>query len=282
MSDNDTYSNVMAVASGDGQLLDFYKSLTVEHRTQEEDLLTLSIASGVVPEAMRYEPTPSGFRGVIKSSEAEEMWYFHYLLGGEFRLLKADTEDRIWDANRLFRSLDHGCEINKASPDVEVPDVEDDDPDAEKAGGASGGGSTSGQPAPVDEEQSLREQHSLLTDQHPGAATSTTPDLPNRGRDWHGTASKSLDALDEMPSVTDYKPILKSLGRVLRETAYHKSVGDKEKQFMVEVLGRTPEEIDRGNTHMSPVHRAQFNLWLNKSLKNRIGKLNNWLEKSSG
>ena len=131
-------------------------------------------------------------------------------------------------------------------------------------GGAAGqpaGGGSGGVPS-VEEEDDVQAQNDIITDRHPSGASSTTPDLPNRGRIWHEeqiVRSFDIDRLD-------------NLSKSLNEMAPSSRYSEKEKEFMLS-LGKTPEEIDSGTAKMSATQKVLFQKWLGKSLRNRIYSL---------
>lgn len=260
----------------DDNFYDFYKSINSLHREDDANLVSILVQNNVIPTAIRYGIMKNVYRGVVKDVN-ENLYYFNYVPNNDsVKLVKADDKTKIWEANKLFKSCNLGCDIIKA----EI--VDEDDEDEEKAvgsgPGATGGNQTgghSGGTAPITEAQAVAQQNTLLTEEHPGAATAETPDLPNVGRDWHG------DNAVKSTKIWTHTDLLKSLGQTLKSTALviNRKIDPKERQYLVEVLGRTPYEVDNGNSRINSAQRAQYNLWLTKSLQTQLNKLENWVKK---
>lgn len=138
--------------------------------------------------------------------------------------------------------------------------------------GGGGGQSQPSGPMPLEEEDSIKQQTDLLTDEHPGALGSMTPDLPERGRQWHEeVAAKSIEALFLLNQAK--YDVSKSLSTLTP------SYNDQEKQFMFEVMGKTPEEINSGMVRMNPNQKVMYQRWLGKSVNKSLSGLSNWMKK---
>ena len=264
-------------------VLDMYKSLTPNRRSEEEELLTLSISEGVVPSSLRYGIMNQTRRGVVKSTDGT-LYYMSYAPGHEFRLIKADTPRKKWESENLLKNCNLGCDLIKAGAEYHDDEKEEELDKAE--GGA--GQQVASRPMPVEEEQQIADQHDVMTTHHPGAAGALTPDQPNRGKDWHGTQQQQVptqpvpDAPVEKGGFWDMNTLLKGLGQSMQKSVppRYRQPSHQEHQFMVEVLGRSPEDIAGGNASMSPGQRVQFNQWLNKSLRYSLNGLQGWRNKN--
>jgi len=134
----------------------YYKSLTADHRLDEEFIVDKAIESGVIPVELRYIDMRGVLRGVVKSSN-DMLYYFHYVQDNDnFRLVKADDPFKISEANRILQTCQLGCTLIKA----------DDGPPP------------SGGQGVINEEVDIDQQDDLLTDKHPASAMTTTPDRP--------------------------------------------------------------------------------------------------------
>lgn len=276
---------------------DVYKSLEPSRRDQDESLVTLAVGEGVIPASMRYGVMLNIDRGVVKATNGDLYYFQHSGVDTEnpiYRIVKADTSTKKWEAERLYNNCKLGCDlVEKAWPlsvSVEAQndktvDVDDDKEDEEKAAGPAGHGPAGKPPASVSEAQAIAGQHRQITEVHPGAAAAVTPDRPEVGRDWHGTEK----ALPEIPQQAQIEnpmwrttDLLRAWGQQLQASAPRQyQVPEQERHFMTEVLGRTPDEISSGQAVMSPTQRAQFNMWLTRSLRTRVSGLQQWLEKSN-
>lgn len=231
----------------------YYTSLTPTHRMDEEMIVEKAVDEGVIPIEVRYGVMQDAYRGVIKSSN-EFLYYFHFLPNNDsFRLIKADDPSQIAEANRMLKAATLGCDLRKA----------------EGVGGNSAGVSS------IDEDDDVAQQDDLITDRHPGSAMATTPDDPAQGRMWHE---------QEIPPINkgwNAGSLLEGLNSNLRKSTEQlkRPISQKEHQFMVEVLGKTPDQIDRGDVYMNPTQKVMYQQWLGKSIKTKVGGLNKWLKK---
>lgn len=261
--------NVETQPISEGSVLEMYKSLSMDHRTEEEDLILRSIENGVVPHVLRYGIMKSVYRGVVQNGEGE-LFYFNYVPGKDFKLVKANDKTKAWDAERIIKKSKLGCDLIKAG--VKKKDDEEEDEEKSAAGGTAGAAM-----APVPEAQAVAQQNTLTTDVHPGAAGGGgRPDSsPER---WHPDEAQKSNEIWTLGS------LLKSMGQQLQATAPVPSrmPTDKEREFMVGVLGRSPDEVSAGRVQLSPTQRAHFNMWLNRSLSGKLDTLKTWLKKSNG
>ena len=231
--------------------IDYYNSINGSMRNTENLVVDTAVRQGIVPDAVRYELHSGEIIGIIKSTKGD---FYQFDFNDHTREMSVNAVDGRTAAT-MFEKCLYGFDLKKA----------DDLEDEEKAVGGGGGEQGSGQPSAVTEEQAIAQQNRLLTEQHPGAATGITPDRPDRGRQWHQETVKSLKSIGEMinKSVEQYFPI----------------VSDTEKQFLVEVLGRVPEEVDGGDTRMTPIQKVTYQKWLAKSVYKDYQSLNGWLAK---
>ncbi len=235
----------------------YYESLTPSHRMDEEFIVSKAIDSGVYTDVLRYEITHGAYRGVIKSCDNKH-FYFHFSPENDaFRLIEANTPDRLQEVGNILKSCQLGCGLKKAE----------------------GGGGDRGSDGfnTISEEDNIADQDDLTTDVHPGGATHVTPDSPHRGRMWHE---------EEVPPVTmakswDAGSLLDGLNDALRKSTsqLRRPISDQERQFMVEVLGRTPEQVQRGDVYMNPTQKVMYNQWVNKSMRSSMTDLDKWLKK---
>ena len=232
----------------------YYKSLTLDHRIDEEFIVTKAIEEGVIPVDLRYTLMRGVYRGVVKSSN-EQLYYFHYVQENDnFRLIKADDPFKIQEANRILENCDLGCSLIKGQQDQP----------------SSGGQNV------IDEQLDIDQQDELLTDKHPGAAGTTSPDRLDRGKMWHE---------EEVPPVMakswDAGTLLDCLNTTLQKSTdnLRPAASPQETQFMLEVMGKTPEQINRGDTYMGPTHKVQFQQWLSKSMRSKVSILDKWTKK---
>ncbi len=246
-------------------IMDLYKSMTVNYRIEEEDIITKAIDEGVVTDIMRYGVMNGTMRGVIKSPN-EGLYYFNYSPNKELIVSPANDQTKQWEAGRLLSKCKLGCDLIKAK-------LEEED-EAEKADGETGEVPSVAHVIP--EQQNIQAQQRIMTERHPGAATGTTPDLPGRGRQWHEEqpAQKSTGFWNK-------NMLLQGLGKSLQKNAAmrNRAPTKQEEQFMLEVLGRTPGEISSGEVFMNPTQKVMFARWAGKSLKTKIDNLSGWLEK---
>ena len=133
---------------------------------------------------------------------------------------------------------------------------------------------------------------SFYRDAQPGISGGTTPDLPERGRDWHGTVpgvpdepgasgSKIHTELDKPPAnLVDNKPDAKKVLKDKNEEAAKALaaaprfspgpfVPPREREFL-KLKGWSDEDIESGEKMMSPRIRAEFNKWLTSTVMKSI------------
>ncbi len=236
----------------------YYKSLTPTHRIDEEYIINKAVEEGIIPIELRYGIMQGSYRGVVKSSN-DLLFYFTYVPSNDaFVLVKADNPDKVYDATKMFSKCKLGCSMIKAG-----------------VAGGSATGSQIGGIDVVDEDDAIAQQQDLITDKHPAAAMISTPDRPDRGKMWHE---------QEVPPLAkswDASSLLNDLNANLRKSTeqLRKPVSQKEHDFMIEVMGKTPGQIDRGDTYMSPSHKVLFQQWLGKSMRSKVSSLSDWLKK---
>lgn len=257
-------------------VFDYYKSLGKGDRNIEADLVEQSVREGVIPASLRYGNFRDVYRGVVKSVD-DELFYFNHVPDGSFRLVKAEGQDQEWDAHRLLKSCDMGCDLKKADeikPDT-ADETEDEETEKAEGGGVPGGtagAAGSGSPPSVAEPQALKEQARLLTEHHPGGVSGGyTPDLPTRGRQWHEEEPAQPAAKSE--GFWNKMDLVKGLAASLQESAPRPGPAPtaREQQYLTEVLGRAP-----GDTKMNAIERGQYNTWLTKSLGASLSGLAAW------
>lgn len=235
--------------------IDYYRSIPGSDTDLGNMVVDAAVRQGIVPTQVRYDVQNGDITGIMKSSNDSA---YHFTFSTETRLLETTSVDRF----TTFQKGTYGFDLKKAE---ELEDEETED--TEKAAGAAGGQEGSAQPSSITEEQAIAQQNRLMTEQHPGAAGGVTPDRPDRGRQWHQETVKSLQFLGE--------DLIKSVD------AYFPKVSDSEKQFMVEILGRAPDEVDAGDTRMTPVQKVTYQKWLTKSIHKEYRQLTGWLASRS-
>lgn len=251
-------------------IMDFYKSMTVDYRLEEEDIVVKSVEQGIVPDRIRYGVMNGTMRGIIKTAN-EDMYYFNFVPGNNFKISKADDDTKIWEANRLLQRCQMGCDLMKGSDDEVIEDYDEEETEKAEEGGGGDGGPTAAVLPRIPEDQAIQAQQRIMTERHPGAAMGTTPDRPEVGRLWHEETVKS--------GFWNRNTLLKGLGNKLQAQAAERiqPVTSPERQFMLEVLGRTPDQIGAGDTYMNPTQKVLFARWMGKSLDTKIDGLAYWL-----
>ncbi len=258
-----------------GSFLDIYRSLSLPHVPLDSELVDKSVMSGIIPKSLRYGCMRRGdidvYRGVIKST-AGEFHYFNWTRGTEFKIVPADTAEKQGEAARLFKSCEYGCDM--------AGSVDEDDEDEAKAVPGVG-------VAPQQEDQWMAQQETMAQQAHPGAATATTPDDPNVGRDWHKaqpplrSVSDGLEDLAAGDGVQHWNKagLLKAWATELQQTA--PSVAPRfdpvEAKYAQEVLGASEQDVQKG-FRLAPRHRVAFEQWKSSRLRNNISSLQKWLE----
>lgn len=270
-----------------GDALDFYRSLTSDRRDVERDIIMLSLDNGVFPDAVRYgvfevnhkDTKHSVFRGVIKSISGDR-YYFQLPPNGIFHIVKADTETKKWEAEKLIKSCSLGCDLIKAKKNIE--DATKDDEEEKKAGGAIADMA----PPSTPEAHDVQTTESQMTENHPGGAMGTTPQQDGSAERWHGSSDDVQRALPQFdhsqnPNAWSTNDLLKAWGQQLQATAPRvANVDPQMRKYMIEIMGKTPQEIDSGRVQLSGVHRAQYNQWVTKSTRVKMNSLQGWLQKS--
>lgn len=153
-----------------------------------------------------------------------------------------------------------------------------------KAGAAQESGEGS---VPISQQQRKREyDRSFLRDSR-GISGGAGPDLPERGKDWHGTVpgvpdepqSTDQEELDRPPvNLVDSKPdaeverkndeAKKALAAAPRFSP-GPFVPPREREFL-QMRGWSNEDIESGQASMSPRLRAEFNKWLTGTVQKSI------------
>lgn len=230
--------------------IDYYNCIPGSDLATGNSIVDAAVRQGIVPSQVRYDVQSSDITGTMKSSSGSMYCFTFSSETGHLETLSVDPYT-------TFQKSIYGFDLKKAE------ELEDEDQeDTEKAAGPAGQ-EGSAQPSSITEEQAMAQQNRLMTEQHPGAAGGVTPDRPDRGRQWHQETVKSLQFLGE--------DLVKSVD------AYFPKVSDSEKQFMVEILGRAPEEVDAGDTRMTPVQKVTYQKWLTKSIHKEYRQLTGWL-----
>lgn len=164
-------------------------------------------------------------------------------------------------------------------------------PELIKAGAAQPSGDSW---MPLSQKRRAREyEHSFRRDSR-GISGGQTPDLPERGRDWHGTVpgvkdepqdgADDGDDLDRPPvNLVDAEPdatqqlksknaeALKALAAAPRFSP-GPFVSPPEREFL-RMRGWSDDDIESGQKLMSPRLRAEFNKWLTGTVRKSIERL---------
>lgn len=235
-------------------IFDAYESINPEHRDEDTYLIRALIESGLDVHTIRYGIIKDVYRGAAQTVEGD-LFYFHLAPEEDIIVKKADDKTKVWEANRLLKSCHLGADLVKS--EVTVKEDKEETDKAQPSMAVS---------APVSEEENIEAQERLATEAHPGSAVGTTPDT-NSNR-WH----KSIN----------YADVLKSFANELRETAPVYTPSPQEQQFMVEVLGRNPQEVAQGKHQLAPTQRVLFNQWLGKSTSATMAGIEAWIRKHGG
>lgn len=250
------------------EILSFYKSLGSPAPDVVEDVIQLSISDGVVPAAVRYIETHGAFRGAIEGTNGNH-YYFNYHPDASFRIIKAETPEQMREVAGIHKYCKQGVDLVKAEA------VDEDLEDTDKAGNGGGGGVQSGHAATatMSDAQSVASQNSAITQVHPGGVGGTTPDLPQRGRNWHGE--------DLNRSVWAPTDLLKSWGEHLQATSSVRigppRANAQEQKFLMEFYGMSQAEAAK--VTLTPGQKAKFNVWTQSAASKSVKHLNDWRNK---
>jgi len=273
-----------------GSFLDMYRSLSSQHIPQDESFVNSVVIEGVIPEVIRYgvmnRGTMHAYRGVVKSTQGD-LYYFNWHEGAKFKLVPANDDTKVWEANKLFKSCQLGCDLIRSNDNapitagepVDPPEEEEDINDVDKDEGGVPGAAV----APVAEETWAQDQQRMLHEVHPGAAGTQTADDPTVGRDWHAQdLSRAQDGMGALASNDGEKhwttsDLLKSWGKQMQATAPRvlPRVSALEAEYMNTVLNVPQEQIQKGML-MTPRHRHSFEEWKASRLRGRLAKLSSW------
>ena len=251
----------------------------MNHRLDESQIVEKASAEGVIPKTIRYGVMNNVIRGAMQTIVGD-LYYFNYRPDLDtLRLVKADNPTKEWEAVRLLKSCRLGCDLMKSleAVDDDSYDPQDeaqyDEPVHKADEGGSGGGTGAGNPASITEEEYINRQDDLMTEDHPGAAVGLTPDQPHRGKQWH-----QEEPVPVSKGFWTANDLVKGLNEQLKKATPRdwKPVSDLERQFLMQELGRSDEEVDSGQTHMTPIQKVRYHQWANKSLRSQLNKLSKW------
>lgn len=248
-----------------GSFLDLYRSLANSDTDTDFNLVNNLVLQGVIPNAVRYgiltTTTTSVYRGVAKSVNGDIV-YFNWSPTTDLKTVTADTGSKVTEALNYFKKCNKGCDLRKSD------DVEDVD-DTEKA--ASGGGMQSQIAATpsVTETQFMQQQDVTV---HPGSATATTPDLENRGQQWH---AKTLEA---SKSISELSTMLRSWGEQLQATVPQVNEVSSLEATFLKSINATAEQLNKGIN--SARLAQQFTTWKGQVIKQRLTPLQSWLSRN--
>lgn len=181
---------------------------------------------------------------------------------GTRQLIEANVEVEQEHIDELWRWLKRGEDVNKADM-------------------------SAGRDTQPSDKQKKRERDHSYARQIEGETGSPTPDLPERGRDWHGTVPGVPDEPEgddeDHKEAQDYfklpKDLLKPASKSATDEAVKALAGaarfspgpvmpPREVEFMLH-NGYTQEEIDNGAT-LTPRLRAEFNRFVANSVHKSI------------
>jgi hypothetical protein len=259
--------------------LEMYRSLTPQDYGRDANFVTKAIIEGVVPESIRYgvmrRNLIEAYRGVVKSTTGDFFYFNWSPSGGDFHLVPADDPAKEWEAGKLFKSCNLGCDLLRSQVQ-EIPDDEDEDVEKELPGAAV---------APVNEEDYAVQQESMQHEAHPGSTQSALPDDPTKGKQWHEPLRRAADGLNQLAANDGEKhwstpDLMKAYGTTLQGSAptVQPRVDAVEAKYLQEVLGASPEQLEKG-LRLAPRHRADFERWKATQLRGRMGGLRAWLER---
>lgn len=264
-------------SSVEDQVFDFYRSTDASRRMDDELLLSKAIEEGLTPSSIRYGIMRGVYRGAIRDLTGDD--YYFNMNKDNFKLVKADNPTKQFEVDRMYTICTFGVDLVKGNYEEEFEEEEID-----KAQGSSGK-EPSLPPAVVEEEIDVQAQQSdLITDRHPGGVGESTPDLEYQGRQWHpdDTAGQqsAAEAMNAQKS-WDYNELLSGLGQAMQKAqpgapTSKPHISEREKQFMVQELGRSPQEISTGNVYLTPIQRKLYNQWVNKGLQTSVNSLEAW------
>jgi len=215
----------------------------------------------------------------------------------------ADKPSLYLDSKLFHRPVRdvRGKEKSMAVPDPQLEPLEpdEDSPVTSKAAemlkemllGKAGAAQESGEgSAPISQAQRKQEyDHSFMRDSR-GISGGQTPDLPERGKDWHGTVpgvkDEPQDGLEEQRALNrppvnlvDNKSDVEASKEVNSEAKKALAaaprfspgpfVAPREKEFLQQ-RGWSNEDIESGQASMSPRLRAEFNKWLTSTVQKSI------------
>jgi len=289
-ADESSDPNAIANRQDDDEFLSMYRSLNVANATLEHAMVQGSVEQGVIPDSVRYGVMRRGnievYRGVVKST-AGDLFYLSWApdTGADVHLVKADNDEKKWDADRFFKTCKLGCDLRKSEapldPGQTVEQSTKDDEDGTTKDGVPAATAT------ISEDQSIAEQQSLITDKHPGDTASAMPDDESSGRNWHGeemarsqTVTRPGDgaALDTGAEHWSAVDLLKAWGQKMQRTAPRvgPQVSDLEQRYLTEVMGVSADEVRKG-VALPPRHRLGFQQWKAEQLRGKLTGLESFL-----
>lgn len=243
-------------------VMDFYRSIHIGYREVDASLVDQITSQNLYPLSLRYEVVNDACRGAFKSTTGD-FYYFISVPGKEIKLVKAQDDKGKREAIVRLVKGQIGCDMRKAS---DKPDQ--DDEDEKKAEGATGMPLL---PATRPEADNVATQNAQITEDHPGATAAQTPQQDGSTERWHGP---------QVQKAWTHNDLLAWWGNQMQETAPKVNPIDPQmRNFMIDVMGKTPTEVDAGRVYMNPMQRAQYNQWLTKSLRSRMSGLHNILKK---
>lgn len=134
-------------------------------------------------------------------------------------------------------------------------------------------------------EKQAKQEYSTSFARHPGGISgSSTPDLPERGKDWHPEEDdEKLQAeaqarFKKPKNLLENKSIAKSINTVALNALSNAPtfspgpvIPPREREFLVRE-GFSAEEVETGRVRMSPRLRKSYNQWLQSTVRKSIGQ----------
>ena len=250
-----------------GSFLDLYRSLASSDTDTDMNLISKLAMQGIIPESMRYGVlttlATATYRGVAKSTTGDII-YFNWSHGTDLKAVTADTENKVSEALNYFKKCNKGCDLRKSDDAVEDVD------DAEKASGGGGGMQSQIAATPSVTETQFMQQQDVKV--HPGSATATTPDLENRGQQWHA------DTLQASKSISELSGKLREWGMQLQATVPQSNEVTSLEATFLKSINASSDQVNKGIN--SSRLAQQFITWKGQVIKQRLAPLQSWLSRN--
>lgn len=289
-SESDPLAIASRIDDDPGSFLDLYRCINIGMIHHDQDFVNKAVVSHIIPESVRYSiltrPTFEVYRGIIKSTDGS-YHYFQWTPDTNLKLFKADTQEKIEEAQRFYKGCQYGCDLIKASPLDSEETVEEATEEEDKAVQPE----LAASPV-VSEQEWVDNQNSRITDVHPGSTAAASPDDQNNNtQNWHTASlnrgiqlpSDGLNKLASNDGVSHWTAtqLVKSWAGEIKKTISSTQIDPFEKQYAKEVLGITDKDLSKG-FRLNPFHQREFILWKNEKLRDKMTKLHTWLGNRNG